>query len=219
MRTIYYVWFAYSLLATYTLWPTLKKIASKKDKLSSIELWMVSILIGNLAIWAAYKFAGLTSYILGALLFSFVMYLLLLLFLFNRRKVSVLYKKQEKYKDKKILDIEAEALLTKLRQAMEEGNYFTNPNLKLPDVAKKMKVLPHTLSQLLNDNVGVGFPQFLNEYRIEEAKRKLHENNDLTLESIGYDCGFNSKSTFYSTFKKMTGTTPAKYKEISASNP
>lgn len=213
LNGIYHTWLVYSLLAGLVLWPTITKIFNKETKLTSIELWMVSILIGNMAIWAAYYFAGMTSYILGALLFSFIFYLLFLLFLFNRRKVSVLFKKQEKYKDKKILDVEAKALITKLRHAMEQEKYYTNPNLKLPDVAKKLNVLPHTISQLLNDNVGIGFPQFLNEYRIEEAKKMLKEENNLTLESIGYDCGFNSKSTFYSTFKKMTGTTPAKFKE------
>ncbi len=163
-------------------------------------------------IWAAYYYAGLGSYILGALLFSFMLYLLILLIFFKQKKSSILLKDQEKYKDKKIAAPAAQQLLKKLTDKMTEDELFKNPNLKLADLAKKMNVLPHTISQLLNDNFGKGFPQYLNEFRIAEAKKLLVSEHNTTLEAIGYDCGFNSKSTFFSAFKKITGTTPAKYK-------
>ena len=82
----------------------------------------------------------------------------------------------------------------------------------LSDVAKKLQISVHQLSQLLNDNAGKSFPLFINEYRIEKAQQMLTASQHLTLESIGYECGFNSKSTFYTSFKKIMGTTPAKYK-------
>lgn len=214
---IYYVWIVYIFLAGYALRKLIIKLFIKENKLASIEIWVLTIFVGNIVIWAAYYFAGMTSYILGALLFSFMLYLTILILIFKRKNSSILLADQPKYKDKKIDAPKASALLSKLKNLMEEEELYKNPNLKLPDVAKKLNVLPHTISQLLNDNAGVGFPKFLNEYRIKEAKKQLLLNDDLTLESIGYDCGFNSKSTFYASFKKITGTTPSKFKESARS--
>ena len=57
------------------------------------------------------------------------------------------------------------------------------------------------------------FALFINEYRVAEAKQLLQENNQFTLESIGFEAGFSSKSTFYATFKKLVGKTPAAFKK------
>ena len=96
---------------------------------------------------------------------------------------------------------------------MSDKKLYKDPDLKLPDVASQLNILPHRLSQFLNDNLGKSFTIYLNEHRIEFAKGLIASSPHLKLESIGYECGFNSKSTFYSTFKKLTGTTPAKFKE------
>ena len=95
---------------------------------------------------------------------------------------------------------------------MDNEKLHRNPLLKLSDLASKLHILPHTLSQLLNENMEKSFSQFLNEYRIKEACELIKENDNRKLETIGYDVGYNSKSTFYAAFKKITGTTPAKFK-------
>ena len=69
-----------------------------------------------------------------------------------------------------------------------------------------------SIAQLLNENLEKGFSQYLNEYRIKEACEIIKGDNNLKFESIGYNVGYNSKSTFYTAFKKITGTTPAKFK-------
>jgi len=51
----------------------------------------------------------------------------------------------------------------------------------------------------------------VNLFRIEAAKKLLQANSKLTIEAIGQECGFKSKSSFYSAFKKRTGTTPSKF--------
>ncbi|AXT63667.1 AraC family transcriptional regulator [Aquimarina sp. AD10] len=53
----------------------------------------------------------------------------------------------------------------------------------------------------------------MSELRIKEAKQLLISSEAYTIETIGYDCDFNSKATFFTTFKKITGTTSAKYKK------
>ncbi len=95
----------------------------------------------------------------------------------------------------------------------EEEKQFKNPDLKLQDVAKQLQISTHSLSQYLNDNLGKSFSVFVNEYRIEAAKELLITKKEFTIEAIGYECGFNSKSTFFTTFKSVTKTTPAAYKK------
>ncbi len=209
---IYNVWLGYIFVTGYVLKDVFKKLLSKAEKINDIEKWLLSIYIGNAMIWVAYKTCGYGSYILGALCFSFMLYLLILLLVFRQKKASISYKALPKYADKKIDPNEAKQYLSQLEQIMLEEELFKKPNLKLPDVAKKMNVPAHRLSQLLNDNIGKNFPQFINEYRIKAAKKLIKTNDMYSLEAIGYECGFNSKSTFYATFKKLAGTTPAKYK-------
>jgi len=211
---IYLVWLIYLLAAGYELRTTFSSLFSGKSKRNSHAIWVCSLYVGNCAIWTAYMFAGFMSYILGALLFSFMLYLLVLLLILNKRNASLLPATHSKPKPKphKIPDREATSLLEQLRNIMEEQELYRNPNLKLADVAKKLNLSPHRVSSLLNDHLGHGFPHFLNSYRIDQAKVLILSNQTHTLEAIGYDSGFNSKSTFFATFKKFTGTTPARFK-------
>lgn len=210
---IYLVWFAYLLASLPYVLKILKPVLRKQSTFDAQGLWDLSIYIGNVLIWAAFFFCGFTSYILGALLFSFMFYLLALQLIFRNRQDFSAQSAKEKYKNKKIGDVQATEILGKLENHIQSEKLYANPNLKLKDLAAGMNILPHTLSQVLNDNLGKSFPKYVNEYRIEEAKRILSQETNLTLEAIGYDCGFNSKSTFYTTFKKVTGLTPAAYQK------
>lgn len=211
--SIYYEWLAYILASAYLLKDVFKSFVQQKDKRNSVEIWLISLLLGNFIIWSGYYFWYFTSYISGALSFSFMLYLMILLLFFNKKKDTILFRKQPKYAAKKIEDSAAHQLLKKLEVLMEGEEIYRNPNLKLPDVAEKLNIIPHQLSQLVNDNLGKSFSTFINEYRIEAAKKMLVTHSEYSLDAIGYEAGFNSKSTFYAAFKKITGTTPAKYKK------
>ena len=202
----------YILLSGFQLNHILKKVVSKNIKLNEIEIWLLSIFTGVLIIWFSYNIGSYTSYIVGALSFSFVFYLLVLLSLFKRNKNTLFFEKEVKYENKKISTEKVASIIERLA-IIKDKKLFRNPDLKLSDIAKKLNIPSHQLSQLLNDNLGKSFSLFINEFRIEEAKQLLVSNNVYTIETIGYDCGFNSKSTFFTTFKKITGTTPAKYKK------
>ncbi len=209
---IYLQWLAYILASGWILRRELKQLLHQPKSLRTQQIWLLSVFLGNLAIWAAYFFTNFTYYIVGALTFSFLFYLLALLVFMNRKKKSHLFVPEQKYADKRIATSEAEVLLNRLTQLVENEEPFTDANLKSSDLAKKMQLSVHQLSQLLNDNLGKSFPVFINEHRIAKAQKMLASNDILTLEAIGYECGFNSKSTFYTTFKKITGSTPARYK-------
>ena len=65
---------------------------------------------------------------------------------------------------------------------------------------------------MLNDNMQLRYTDLVNQYRIEEACRLIESNSHYNLEAIAYEVGFNSKSTFYATFKKIKGTTPSRFR-------
>lgn len=213
VRNIYHLWLVYSILAGAELVGYLKRLKKAGALFTQFEVWLLSICIGNALIWLSYYFAGWSSYILGALLFSFMFFLLFLLLINMNRKKSILLKTQASYKNKKIDTDKANDLMAGLLGLMENEQLFKNPNLKLSDLAKRLNILPHTLSQLLNDNMNVGFSGYINQWRIKEAKHLIASNKNHKLDSISYDCGFNSTSTFYTTFKKLEGQTPAKFRD------
>ena len=119
----------------------------------------------------------------------------------------------EKYKSSGLSDEKALKYYEKLILAMKQEKVFTNPELSLSDLASKLDIHPNYLSQIINEKENKTFYDFINEYRIEEFKRLilLPENEQFTLMSIAFDCGFNSKSSFNRYFKKITEKTPSQY--------
>jgi AraC-like DNA-binding protein len=103
----------------------------------------------------------------------------------------------------------------KLENLMSTEKPFLNPALGLPDLAARLSVTSHELSYLINAGFGENFYQFVNGYRVEEAKRLLHskEHQHLNMLGIAYESGFNSKTTFNTTFKKLTGLSPSEYQQ------
>ncbi len=210
---IYAVWGIYLLLSAFLLKVIFKKIISKNTKCTTSEIWLVAVFIGNILIYAAYIIGYFYLYLIGTITFSVVFYVLLILLLFKKNRESVFQDIPEKYAAKKIDKTEAEKLTQQLTSLMQRKELFKNPDVKLKDLADELNISKHYLSQLLNDNLGKSFAQYINTFRTEEAKRLLLENNQFTLEAIGFEAGFSSKSTFYATFKKIIGQTPAEFKK------
>ena len=98
---------------------------------------------------------------------------------------------------------------------METKKPFTDSNLKLNQLAKMISTTPNYLSQVINEEREQNFFDFVNWYRIEEAKKLIKDASDQqsTLLSIAYEVGFNSKSAFNTSFKKHTQMTPSQYRK------
>ena len=88
---------------------------------------------------------------------------------------------------------------------------FKDPTLSLKVLASKLNMSTHHLSQIINQKTQNNYYDLINQYRITEAKRLLQES-DMKIIDIAYDVGFNSKSSFYTEFKKQSGLTPSHYK-------
>lgn len=123
-------------------------------------------------------------------------------------------KKQDKIKKREI-NFEEQEVYEKLLIVMQNDKPFLKVELSLFSLASTLKVSAHTLSFIINECSGENFNQFVNRYRIEEAKKLIvnPKMNHLNIIGIGYEVGFNSKSTFITTFKKLTSQTPSEYKK------
>lgn len=123
-----------------------------------------------------------------------------------------------KYADSKLSQDESLQILKKVQNYMLEEQAYLNHQLNIRDLADQIDVHPKSLSQVINEQLKVNFFNFVNAYRVEEVKKRLKDPqyDKLSLLGIAYECGFSSKSTFHSIFKKFTGQTPSAYKSASS---
>jgi len=104
--------------------------------------------------------------------------------------------------------------LAELELLMNEEKLFLDPDLNLRMLSGQLRIHSNYLSRIINEEFGVNFNDYINRHRIEEACRMLRrpENSKKNITEIMYQCGFYSKSTFNTAFKKITGTTPSRYR-------
>ncbi|MDF2192267.1 helix-turn-helix domain-containing protein [Paraflavitalea sp. CAU 1676] len=118
----------------------------------------------------------------------------------------------EKYRYSSLDDDTANSIREQLMALVGAEKFYLQRDLKLKGVADRLNTTVHHLSQVLNERMGVSFPDFVNKLRIEEATRLLAGGDESKIESIALDTGFNNKVSFNKAFKKFTGTTPSQYK-------
>lgn len=108
--------------------------------------------------------------------------------------------------------------LRHLDRLMVGERLYARPDLNEKTLAEALGLQPYQLSLLLNDHLGKTFSEYLNERRIDEAKRRLTDPKTArdTMYAIALDCGYNSESVFYTNFKKYTGTTPKRFQAEAA---
>ena len=104
--------------------------------------------------------------------------------------------------------------LERLKKTMTQEEPYYNPDLTLEDLARIVPMPKRELSELINTHLGKTFLEYINDHRIEAAKRRFDQSEDdkETILEVMYAAGFNSKSTFNTAFKKKTGMTPSAYR-------
>lgn len=105
--------------------------------------------------------------------------------------------------------------LEHLEHLIEIQKVYLDTNLNLQKLASQMNMHPKQLSKLINQHYQINFQEFINKRRIQEAKNKLldHELSHLTISALGQESGFNSRSSFYNSFKKEVGCTPKEFQK------
>lgn len=105
--------------------------------------------------------------------------------------------------------------IDRLTGYMEKEKPYLNSDLNINELAKLTKINHRQLSNMMNQHFQKNFFEFVNHYRIEEAKALLtsEEHRNSNVLDIMYEVGFNSKATFNTFFKKYTGLTPSQYRK------
>jgi AraC-like DNA-binding protein/tetratricopeptide (TPR) repeat protein len=141
----------------------------------------------------------------------------------KRRLKGVIKIIEQKPENSEIKHIDSKTtgdLLLRLKDLMINEKIYLNPAVSQSLVAKMLSTNTAYLSNIINDQLSSNFSNYINQYRIEEAKKMILDNrqNILTFEGIAQSVGFNSKSAFNKAFKKFTGKTPSQFATEAARN-
>ncbi len=106
-------------------------------------------------------------------------------------------------------------IIERLRTFLDDERRFLDADLNLEKTAQALEISQGHLSKIINTELGTGFKDYINSLRVEEAKSYLLDSDfsNYTLVAIGLEAGFNSKSAFNASFKRITGETPSQYKK------
>jgi AraC-like DNA-binding protein len=125
------------------------------------------------------------------------------------------------YKRSGLTDEQSKVIHSRLVTLMSEAKPYLNGELSASELAQQAGISVNHLSQVLNTIQKQNFFDFVNTYRVQEVKYRMKDpkNNHLTLLAIALDSGFNSKTSFNTVFRKITGQTPSQYLKMNIEVP
>jgi AraC-like DNA-binding protein len=184
--------------------------------------WLV-FLVGAFLVWKGIFVSGYLSGIIEGAGSSIFKIFIEVGFLFYASAIAykglimpnvVLSIDEERYRSSTLTSDDKGQMMNKLTKLMEEEKPYFDPDLNLKQLAQRCGIPVHHLSQILNTGMKQNFYTYINNLRIEEAKRMLSDPDmqGMTVLQILYEVGFNSKSVFNTAFKKHTGKTPTAYR-------
>lgn len=118
-----------------------------------------------------------------------------------------------KYEKSSLPDQVAVEYLKKLEVKVQQDKIYRNSELRLNDLAESLEISRHHLSQVINDKLNQSFFDYINAYRVKEAKKLIIEAENRNMLEIAFAVGFNNKNSFNNAFKKNTGMNPTTYKK------
>jgi AraC-like DNA-binding protein len=120
---------------------------------------------------------------------------------------------QKKYAKSGLKKKDIASYIKLLEDYMEKNKPFMDRELTIFDLSDQLKIPRHFLSEVINEHLGKNFYTLVNEYRIQEVKKRIVDPAyaHLTILAIAYEAGFNSKSSFNTIFKEKTGQTPSEF--------
>ncbi|WP_064965433.1 helix-turn-helix domain-containing protein [Tenacibaculum ovolyticum] len=134
----------------------------------------------------------------------------------NQKETSVSISKASKLKQKEhSKPSEYNLYFKKLEGLCANQKIYRDNTLDRNKVAEMLNISPSYISQIVNSSTGNNFATYINHYRVEDAKKFIldKEFENYSLLAIGLECGFSSKTTYYNSFKKITGLTPNAYRK------
>lgn len=192
-------------------------------KLACLVIWMVTYLIGGIGILMESDLSYLTDKTTDSLWVVFALTAFFLGYYTMRQPEIFKLPPTDIEPSVQILDaqekassmdeVEMNGIKEKLEQTMQAEQPYTNPGLSLNQLAELVGTSPHSLSKVINEGYQMNFNDFVNSYRIQEFKRLAQQEKykNYTLVAIAFMVGFNSKSAFNRSFKKLEKCTPGEF--------
>jgi AraC-like DNA-binding protein len=205
---------AYTLLSIGIL---LYGLIKDKSRFNAREIiWLTILMLGAAGIQFAYfsnYILGLTPYLAGPMIYAFFIYAIALYGLINH-KIFDTGKRVMKYGNINMSEESFSFFKDQIADFMEKGQPYLNPEFTLQKLSREIALPSYLTSHVINKGHNTNFSDFINSYRIDLAKSKLGSSsyNHIKISEIAYECGFNSLSSFNTSFKKQTGMTPSQFR-------
>lgn len=228
----YAAWASLLHIAIYLLWSHTivrnyeKQIAGKLSYKPQVKfLKTFHLLIG--VCWGAWLYSNLAellpelptifffSYHLSWVAMSFIT-ITLSYYAMGQQEVFKIHLEKERYAGSGLSLAQLEALDQQLQELMQHKKPYLNSTLSRRQLAEQVGIHPKDLSRIINERYDMNFFDFINSYRVQEFKKIVEQKEfqHLSLLGMAYEAGFNSKTTFNTSFKKCTGLTPSEYRML-----
>jgi AraC-like DNA-binding protein len=220
-QNLFYFVLILNLLKRYRI--SFKKFFSYKNNLK--YNWIRFLIIGSFVVWIA-KLQSFTLKILArggkwctysATTYFMALFLFVTSIIYLSLKRPIFFLLDKKYANSNLSKKNKDKLKKRLLRYMQDEKVYLDSTLSLNMLAKELSIVPKYLSQVINETFNQNFNDFVNQYRVQECIKCLQDqsNGHKTLLQIAFECGFNTKATFNSSFKKFTGVTPKQFRKKS----
>lgn len=203
----------------YTIWTLLwvyqREVNQNLENGNEVKKWLIYFLIMNLIIIVSYFLISEVFYTFYIGL-SFLFSLAIVIFSIWALKNPFLFRAPlVKYSQSTISVDQSTTILKNLQRLMDNEKPYLDPELTLTKLSKNLNISSKKLSQIINQEEGMNYSQYIAHHRVEEAKNLLKSpsHSHYTIASIAFDSGFNSLSSFNAAFKKFTNITAVAYRE------
>lgn len=222
-------WSTYNPISVYLIIKyrrRLQKEVSNIEKTESLG-WILALSIFYISycsvvfvLYIFFAFLRIEPIVLHVFIYATLLVLIYMLSFYGLRQ-SVVSKQVEESDDEsepyKYSTLSAEAkqdIKEQIIKYFDKEKAYLLPDLNMDYLAKQLKIPKYQITEVLNTEIGKNFFQFVNSYRVDAVKEMLAVPQlKYSIEAIGYECGFSSKSSFYTVFKKITGETPVSYRK------
>lgn len=211
------------IVYSYLSFRLLNKSKSKKQDFSPnkvlwfLNLCMLGFAIGVLVTYVLTILFAIKILNLSSILIVFLVVLVTVLEIHMAKSIGKTiefhFLKHPKYKNSNLRDLDLADIEMRLNSLFGSQMVFLDINLTSSDIAQRLNISRHQLTEYINQQLGYTFNDFVNKYRVDYVKSDLinREKKHLSISGLAHDAGFKSSATFYRVFKKHTGMTPSEY--------
>ncbi|WP_298505023.1 helix-turn-helix domain-containing protein [uncultured Maribacter sp.] len=207
-----YIHFAFYIFMSWRILKNIKKEYKNSEQTKSqkvIIYWLGILLIGFAIIWVSYFFniiENTVPYITGPIMYAIAVYFL---------SFKAFQLKVTDIDGNAFVKNDDSAVFSKMVKLIVENKLYLEPYTSLSSVSKLIGKSTQKVSEIINQYAKQNFNDFINCYRVQEAKKMLSDEDKkkYTISSVAFDSGFSSLSSFNSAFKKFEGQTPSSYRK------